>query len=128
MRFVAPFEMATTLVRDVMTKAPLITAAEGIDPEEAVAIFAQHKIEKLPLVDADGKLRGLITVKDFDKSEKYPDATKDDEGRLRVGAPRSGSSATPGSAPRPCVTRASTCSSSTPPTARARACSTWSVA
>ncbi|OIH99359.1 MULTISPECIES: IMP dehydrogenase [unclassified Curtobacterium] len=86
MRFVAPFEMATTLVRDVMTKAPLITALEGIDPEEAVAIFAQHKIEKLPLVDADGKLRGLITVKDFDKSEKYPDATKDDEGRLRVGA------------------------------------------
>jgi IMP dehydrogenase len=86
MRFVAPFEQQTTFVRDVMTKAPLITAREGIDPESAVAIFAQHKIEKLPLVDADGKLRGLITVKDFDKSEKYPDATKDDEGRLRVGA------------------------------------------
>ncbi|MCJ1715591.1 IMP dehydrogenase [Microbacterium sp. M1A1_1b] len=86
MRFVATFEQQTTLVRDVMTKAPLITANEGIDPEEAVAIFAQHKIEKLPLVDAAGKLRGLITVKDFDKSEQYPDATKDDEGRLRVGA------------------------------------------
>lgn len=86
MRFVATFEQATTYVRDVMTKAPLITALEGIDPEEAIAIFAQHKIEKLPLVDADGKLRGLITVKDFDKSEQYPDATKDDEGRLRVGA------------------------------------------
>ncbi|MCY1693256.1 IMP dehydrogenase [Curtobacterium sp. SL109] len=86
MRFVAPFEQQTTLVRDVMTKAPLITALEGIDPESAIAIFAQHKIEKLPLVDADGKLRGLITVKDFDKSEQYPDATKDDEGRLRVGA------------------------------------------
>ncbi|MCA5923885.1 MULTISPECIES: IMP dehydrogenase [Curtobacterium] len=86
MRFVAAFEQATTYVRDVMTKAPLITAMEGIDPEEAIAIFAQHKIEKLPLVDADGKLRGLITVKDFDKSEQYPDATKDDEGRLRVGA------------------------------------------
>lgn len=86
MRFVATFEQATTYVRDVMTKAPLITAMEGIDPEEAIAIFAQHKIEKLPLVDADGKLRGLITVKDFDKSEQYPDATKDDEGRLRVGA------------------------------------------
>jgi IMP dehydrogenase len=86
MRFVAPFEHQTTLVRDVMTKAPLITAPVGIDPEEAVAIFAQHKIEKLPLVDADGKLRGLITVKDFDKSEKYPDATKDAAGRLRVGA------------------------------------------
>jgi IMP dehydrogenase len=86
MRFVAPFEQQTTLVRDVMTKAPLITALEGIDPESAIAIFAQHKIEKLPLVDAEGKLRGLITVKDFDKSEQYPDATKDEEGRLRVGA------------------------------------------
>jgi IMP dehydrogenase len=58
----------------------------GIDPDDAVAIFAQHKIEKLPLVDANGVLRGLITVKDFDKSEQYPNATKDDEGRLRVGA------------------------------------------
>ena len=86
MRFVSPFEKSTTLVRDVMTKAPLITAPEGIDPDSAVAIFAQHKIEKLPLVDAAGKLRGLITVKDFDKTEKYPNATKDDAGRLRVGA------------------------------------------
>ena len=86
MRFVSPFEKATTLVRDVMTKAPLITAPEGIDPDAAVAIFAQHKIEKLPLVDAAGRLRGLITVKDFDKTEKYPNATKDDAGRLRVGA------------------------------------------
>jgi IMP dehydrogenase len=86
MRFVSPFERSTTLVRDVMTRMPLITAPVGIDPDAAVAIFAEHKIEKLPLVDADGRLRGLITVKDFDKSEKYPDATKDDEGRLRVGA------------------------------------------
>ncbi|RDV43769.1 IMP dehydrogenase [Leifsonia sp. ku-ls] len=86
MRFVSPFERSTTKVRDVMTRQPLITAPVGIDPDAAVAIFAEHKIEKLPLVDADGKLRGLITVKDFDKSEKYPDATKDDEGRLRVGA------------------------------------------
>lgn len=86
MRFVAPSEADSTLVRDVMTKAPLITAREGIDPDEAVAIFAQHKIEKLPLVDEAGTLRGLITVKDFDKSEKYPNSTKDDEGRLRVGA------------------------------------------
>jgi IMP dehydrogenase len=69
-----------------MTKAPLITAPEGVDPDSAVAIFAQHKIEKLPLIDKDGRLRGLITVKDFDKSEKYPNATKDGEGRLRVGA------------------------------------------
>jgi IMP dehydrogenase len=86
MRFVSPFEKATTLVRDVMTKMPLITAPVGIDPDDAVAIFAQHKIEKLPLVDDAGRLQGLITVKDFDKSEKYPNATKDSEGRLRVGA------------------------------------------
>lgn len=86
MRFVSPFEKSTTLVRDVMTRMPLITAPEGIDPDEAIAIFAQHKIEKLPLVDASGRLRGLITVKDFDKSEQYPQATKDENGRLRVGA------------------------------------------
>ena len=86
MRFVSPFEKATTHVRDVMTRTPLITAPEGIDPDDAIAIFAQHKIEKLPLIDASGRLRGLITVKDFDKSEKYPQATKDENGRLRVGA------------------------------------------
>jgi IMP dehydrogenase len=86
MRFVSAFEKATTLVRDVMTKAPLITAPVGIDPDGAIAILAQHKIEKLPLIDAEGRLGGLITVKDFDKSEQYPNATKDDEGRLRVGA------------------------------------------
>jgi len=86
MRFVSPFEKASTLVRDVMTKMPLITAPVGIDPDDAVAIFAQHKIEKLPLVDSEGRLQGLITVKDFDKSEKYPNATKDEAGRLRVGA------------------------------------------
>jgi IMP dehydrogenase len=86
MRFVSDFEMQTTLVRDVMTTAGLITAPVGVSADAAIALFAQHKIEKLPLVDADGKLRGLITVKDFDKSEKYPNATKDDEGRLRVAA------------------------------------------
>ena len=58
MRFVSPCEKPTTLVRDVMTKAPLMTALEGIDPDDAVAIFAQHKIEKLPLVDSAGRLRG----------------------------------------------------------------------
>ena len=86
MRFVSPFEKSTTLVRDVMTRTPLITAPIGIDPDDAIAIFAQHKIEKLPLVDANGRLGGLITVKDFDKSEQYPNATKDGDGRLRVGA------------------------------------------
>ncbi len=86
MRFVSPVQAATTLVRDVMTRTPLITGQVGIDPDHAIASFAEHKIEKLPLVDDQGKLRGLITVKDFDKSEQYPDATKDAEGRLRVGA------------------------------------------
>lgn len=86
MRFVSPFERSATLVRDVMTRMPLITAPEGINPDDAIGIFAQHKIEKLPLVDGAGRLRGLITVKDFDKSEQYPNATKDDAGRLRVGA------------------------------------------
>lgn len=86
MRFVPDADMATKLVSDVMTKVPLITAAEGVSGEEALALFAEHKIEKLPLVDAEGKLTGLMTVKDFEKSDKYPDATKDDQGRLRVGA------------------------------------------
>lgn len=86
MRFVAQSAKTTTLVRDVMTTLPLITAPEGIDPNEAVAIFARHKIEKLPLIDAHGTLRGLITVKDFEKSEMYPNSTKDDNGRLRVAA------------------------------------------
>ena len=86
MRFVSPFEAETIRVADVMTKTPLITAPVGIDPDHALALLAQHKIEKLPLVDEAGKLKGLITVKDFDKSEKYPFATKDESGRLRVGA------------------------------------------
>ncbi len=86
MRFVSPFEASTTLVRDVMTPTPLITGPVGISQDEVVALFAQHKIEKLPLVDDEGRLHGLITVKDFDKSEQYPNATKDEEGRLRVGA------------------------------------------
>ena len=86
MRFVAREDAATTLVKDVMTKDNLITAPEGIAPADALAIFAAHKIEKLPLVDKNGRIKGLITVKDFDKSEKYPRATKDSEGRLRAGA------------------------------------------
>ncbi|UTT61417.1 IMP dehydrogenase [Microcella humidisoli] len=86
MRFVSRFEAATTLVRDVMTPAPLITGPVGISQDDVLALFAQHKIEKLPLVDEAGRLSGLITVKDFDKSEQYPNATKDAEGRLRVGA------------------------------------------
>jgi len=86
MRFVPDDEVGSTLVRDVMTSESLITAAEGVSRDEALAIFAAHKIEKLPLVDSEGRLSGLITVKDFDKSEKYPNATKDSQGRLRVAA------------------------------------------
>jgi IMP dehydrogenase len=69
-----------------MTPMPLVTAPVGIRPEDAMALLAKHKIEKLPLVDTDGRLTGLITVKDFVKSEQFPDATKDAEGRLVVGA------------------------------------------
>jgi IMP dehydrogenase len=86
MRFVLDVQRTTTLVKDVMTPTPLITGKVGIRPEEAIAIFAQHRIEKLPLIDESGKLRGLITIKDFDKSEKYPLASKDSSGRLLVGA------------------------------------------
>ena len=73
-------------VNEVMTPMPLITAPVGVDPEEALRILATHKVEKLPLVDADGRLGGLFTVKDFVKSDKYPLATKDAHGRLIVGA------------------------------------------
>ena len=86
MRFVSGFERTTTLVKDVMTSEGLVTAHVGIGANDVIAIFAKHRVEKLPLIDDDGKLAGLITVKDFDKSEKYPLATKDEQGRLRVGA------------------------------------------
>ncbi len=74
------------LVDDVMTSEGLITAPEGTDLEQAQDILAQHRIEKLPIVDDDGRLRGLITVKDIEKRERYPLSTKDDRGRLRVAA------------------------------------------
>ena len=86
MRFVLEVQRTTTLVKDVMTPMPLITGRVGINPDEAMALLAQHRIEKLPLVDEAGKLKGLITVKDFDKSEKYPLAAKDGAGRLLVAA------------------------------------------
>ncbi|HZM64812.1 MAG TPA: IMP dehydrogenase [Nakamurella sp.] len=73
-------------VREVMTPMPLVTARVGVSAEAALGLLRKHKIEKLPLVDADGKLRGLITVKDFVKTEQYPQATKDADGRLLCGA------------------------------------------
>ena len=74
------------LVRDVMTRMPLVTGYPGIAGPDALALMAANKIEKLPLVGADGRLTGLITLKDFVKSDQFPHASKDAEGRLRVGA------------------------------------------
>jgi IMP dehydrogenase len=73
-------------VSELMTAAGLVTAPVGTTLEEAEAILHRNKIEKLPVVDAEGRLRGLITVKDITKRIAFPHATKDDRGRLRVGA------------------------------------------
>jgi len=73
-------------IHQAMTKENLVTAPVGTTLEEAERILAQHRIEKLPVVDADGVLRGLITVKDIFKRREHPNANKDQHGRLRVGA------------------------------------------
>ena len=73
-------------VSAVMTPMPLVTAPVGVARDDALALLRQHKVEKLPLIDGAGRLCGLITVKDFTKSEKFPNATKDPGGRLVVGA------------------------------------------
>src|SRR5450432_4577609 len=73
-------------VRDVMTAMPLVTAPVGVSADDALELLRQNKIEKLPLVDDAGRLRGLITVKDFTKREQFPDASKDHAGRLLVAA------------------------------------------
>ena len=69
-----------------MTPMPLVTAPVEDGREQALDLLRQHKVEKLPLVNAQGRLRGLITVKDFSKSEKFPNASKDAEDSLLVGA------------------------------------------
>lgn len=80
-------ENESILVRDVMTpRERLVTAAPGCTQAEAKAILHQHRIEKLPLVDADGRLVGLMTASDIEKTMQHAHATKDAEGRLRVGA------------------------------------------
>jgi len=76
----------TKRVEDLMTKMPLITVKKGTTLDDAEAIFRTNKVEKLPVVDADNKLEGLITIKDLKKRQEYPNANKDDYGRLRVGA------------------------------------------
>ncbi|HET7385760.1 MAG TPA: IMP dehydrogenase [Nocardioidaceae bacterium] len=86
LRFVPVAQWATTLVGDVMTPMPLVTAPIGITREDATTLLRQHKKERLPLLDDQGRLAGLITVKDFVKSEQFPHATKDDDGRLMVAA------------------------------------------
>jgi IMP dehydrogenase len=86
LRFVPVAEWSTRLVGEVMTPMPLITAPVTISREDATALLRQHKRERLPLVDDHGHLAGLITVKDFVKSEQFPHASYDAAGRLLVGA------------------------------------------
>jgi len=83
MRFITDMSL---IVRDVMTAAPLVTARKGTTLEEAAKVLQKHKIEKLPIVDDADKLIGLITIKDIEKKEQYPNANKDEFGRLRVAA------------------------------------------
>ncbi|KHL04998.1 IMP dehydrogenase [Sinomonas humi] len=85
-RFIPYEEFASRKVHEVMTPMPLVTAKVGVARDEVIGLLGKHRIEKLPLVDDDGILQGLITVKDFEKADQYPNATKDESGRLRVGA------------------------------------------
>ncbi len=83
MRFITDKNL---LVKEVMTPMPLVTAKKGTSLDEAAKVLQEHKIEKLPIVDDEGVLRGLITIKDIEKREQFPNANKDEFGRLRVGA------------------------------------------
>lgn len=83
MRFISDM---TLKVSEVMTAAPLVTGVEGTTLEDAAKEMQKYKIEKLPIVDDNNKLMGLITIKDIEKKEKHPNANKDEHGRLRVAA------------------------------------------
>jgi len=83
MRFITDMSLK---VVDTMTPAPLVTAKKGTTLEEAAKVLQQHKIEKLPIVDDSDKLIGLITIKDIEKKVQFPNANKDEFGRLRVAA------------------------------------------
>ena len=83
LRFVTDYKQ---MIRGVMTSENLITASEGTTLEDAKKILMLHKVEKLPIVDVDGILKGLITIKDIQKVMEFPLASKDAHGRLRVGA------------------------------------------
>ena len=74
------------LIDNVMTKENLVTAQEGTTLDEAREILRRHKIEKLPIVDGEGRLKGLITIKDIEKAQVYPNSARDAKGRLLVGA------------------------------------------
>ena len=86
LRFTPVAEWAITKVDEMMTPMPLITAPVGISREDATSLLRQHKRERLPILDDAGRLAGLITVKDFVKSEQFPHASNDADGRLLVGA------------------------------------------
>ena len=79
-------DLAGTTVREVMTSEQLVTVPAGTTLEEAKRHLHTHRIEKLLVVDDKGRLAGLLTMKDIDQEQKYPDASKDDKGRLREGA------------------------------------------
>ena len=83
LRFVTNYEQP---ISGIMTKDSLIIAPEGTTLEDAKAILMKYKVEKLPIVDAQGCLKGLITIKDIQKAKDFPDACKDERGRLRAGA------------------------------------------
>ena len=83
MRFMVDFNVR---IADVMTKDNLVTAPEGTTLADAQEILRKHKIEKLPIVDANNELKGLITIKDIEKATKYPNSAKDSRGRLICGA------------------------------------------
>ncbi|TXE89116.1 IMP dehydrogenase [Campylobacter volucris] len=83
LRFETNFD---NLVENVMTKIPLITAKKGSTLDDAERIFSTNKVEKLPIVDENNRLEGLITIKDLKKRKEYPDSNKDSYGRLRVAA------------------------------------------
>ena len=85
-RYISRSDYEGIRVRDIMTPMPLVTAHPSVTKDEAFALLSNNKIERLPLVDDAGKLAGLITLKDFVKTEQYPNATKDEDGRLRAGA------------------------------------------
>ena len=83
MRFITDMRLK---ISDVMTKAPLVTAEVGITLDDAAKVLQEHKVEKLPIIDENNVLQGLVTIKDIEKREKFPNANKDEHGRLRVGA------------------------------------------